>query len=91
MCDEATLKKLRNQNASPVSVEQAYQLVEDLKLDGYVECSALTQSGINIVFTDAANLAVGKPSSSSMGTTPKRLKYSQDHSHRHSHKKCVIL
>jgi len=62
--DENVVKRLEKQNLAPVSLSQALELVEELKLDGYEECSAATQAGVKVVFDEAANLAIGRPSTS---------------------------
>jgi small GTP-binding protein len=59
--DDATMRSLARQSLAPVTRDQALKIAEELKLEGYVECSGLTQAGVKVVFDEAAHLAVGKP------------------------------
>lgn len=54
------LQRLRKDRLKPVSTEQGVKLASRLGADCYVECSALTQTGLKTVF-DAAILAVLEP------------------------------
>jgi len=96
MNNDAIIKSLAKQNTGPVSYKQALELVDELKLDGYLECSALTQSGVNEVFMDAANLAVGKPAVCKLNLSPSKKLKSSSVAHHHHYRtkkdkdKCVI-
>jgi len=59
--DDATMRSLARQSLAPITRDQALRVADELKLEGYVECSGLTQAGVKVVFDEAANLAVGKP------------------------------
>ena len=60
--DEQKLQDLQKKKHRPVSKERAEQVVEDLKLVGYKECSAYTQDGLKDVFDEAIMLALDPPS-----------------------------
>jgi len=59
--DEETLRALSKQSLIPVPRDAAEDLVKELHLSGYLECSGLTQTGVKVVFDEASRLAVGKP------------------------------
>jgi len=59
--DEETMRTLSRQNMAPISRDAAEDLVKELHLAGYLECSGLTQAGVKVVFDEASRLAVGKP------------------------------
>jgi len=59
--DDNIMRALAKQNLAPVGRDQALKIVDDLKMEGYVECSGLTQAGVKAVFDEAAHLAVGRP------------------------------
>jgi len=59
--DEETLRTLAKQNMAPIPRDAAEDLIKELHLAGYLECSGLTQAGVKVVFDEASRLAVGKP------------------------------
>eukprot|EP01113_Clastostelium_recurvatum_P031950 TRINITY_DN4047_c0_g1_i1.p1 TRINITY_DN4047_c0_g1~~TRINITY_DN4047_c0_g1_i1.p1 ORF type:complete len:222 (+),score=27.63 TRINITY_DN4047_c0_g1_i1:64-729(+) len=58
---DETIHSLTKEGLSPVTTDQAWAVVDELALAGYLECSGLTRKGIDSVFDDAVRLAVGKP------------------------------
>jgi len=94
--DDATMRSLARQSLAPITRDQALRVAEELKLDGYVECSGLTQAGVKVVFDEAANLAVGKPLAkdssgmlSSSGSS-KRLKKGNSSSGKRKRRCCIL-
>lgn len=63
--DSAINEGLRNQGLAPITKEQGECLCRELHLNGYVECSALTQKGLKQVFDEAARIVVGTSTSAS--------------------------
>jgi len=59
--NEETIHQLTKDSLAPINQDQAWKLVTDLGMSGYLECSGLTRRGIDAVFDDAVRLAVGKP------------------------------
>jgi small GTP-binding protein len=51
--DPKTLKKLKDENQCPTTPEQGSQLAREVGAVTYMECSALTQTGVNEVFYEA--------------------------------------
>jgi Ras-related C3 botulinum toxin substrate 1 len=51
--DTETLNKLKQKHMEPVSSEQSLQAVKDIGAVKYLECSALTQTGLKNVFDEA--------------------------------------
>nr|KAG5712279.1 hypothetical protein BaRGS_023858 [Batillaria attramentaria] len=64
---EAEHARLAKEGMKTVPEEEGQQLAKDLNMDGYIECSALTQDGLNEVFDYAARLAL-----TSTKTAPRR-------------------
>jgi len=58
--DPETVQKLKSKGLSPITPAQGNQLAKDINAIGYVECSALTQKNLKVVF-DAAIRAVLQP------------------------------
>jgi Ras-related C3 botulinum toxin substrate 1 len=51
--DTETLNKLKQKHMEPVLSEQSLQAVKDIGAVKYLECSALTQTGLKNVFDEA--------------------------------------
>jgi len=56
--DEVTLEKLKARNQKVVTVEEAEQVANDVKAEGYMECSALTGEGVKAVFEKAMRIVL---------------------------------
>lgn len=48
--DKDTIAKLKEKGVSPITYPQGLQLCKDLKLQMYLECSALNQKGLKVCF-----------------------------------------
>ena len=59
--DPATIQTLSEVKQKPVTVEAAEQLALEIKAVKYVECSALTQKGLQNVFVKAVLAALKPP------------------------------
>jgi Ras-related C3 botulinum toxin substrate 1 len=59
--DEGTLQKLREKNIAPISYEQGVAFSKEISAMRYMECSALTQQGLNTVFEETVKIVVGYP------------------------------
>ena len=52
--DAATIEKLSEEKQTPITIEAAEMLAQELRAVKYVECSALTQKGLKNVFDEAS-------------------------------------
>ena len=58
--DRDTIEKLKEQDSSPITYEMGFKLARDLRFKKFMECSALTQKGLNNVFEAAIRLIILK-------------------------------
>ncbi|XP_074647631.1 ras-related C3 botulinum toxin substrate 1-like [Tubulanus polymorphus] len=56
--DSDTIARLKEKHVTPISNEQGLQMAEEIHAVKYLECSALTQEGLKMVFDEAARAAV---------------------------------
>jgi len=75
--DDATMRALARANLAPINRDQALKAMEELNLSGYLECSGLTQTGVKVVFEEAARLAVGLPLTAARDQNPNTKKSSK--------------
>lgn len=54
--DPEVLKKLKENNQSPISQQQGAALARQIQASKYIECSALNQDGVSDVFTEAVRI-----------------------------------
>ncbi|KAF5285737.1 hypothetical protein FQR65_LT02265 [Abscondita terminalis] len=59
--DATTIEKLAKKKETPISIEQGIELARELEAVEYVECSALTQRELKIVFNEAILAALLEP------------------------------
>ena len=59
--DAATVEKLAKNKQRPLSLDMGDRLARELRAVKYVECSALTQKGLNNVFDEAVFAALDHP------------------------------
>ena len=55
--DKGTIEKLSEERLAPITYEQGMQMAKEIGAFKYVECSALTQKGLNDVFDTAVAAA----------------------------------
>jgi len=51
--DAGTVEKLASKKQAPITYEQGLQMIQDISAVKYMECSALTQTGLKAVFDEA--------------------------------------
>ena len=51
--DQETIEKLKTKRLSPITYPQGLQLQKELGAANYMECSAVTQKNIKLVFDEA--------------------------------------
>ena len=56
--DPELIQRLRGRNQIPINSNQGFELAKRMNCAKYVECSALTQSGIRTVFEEAIRAAL---------------------------------
>ncbi|EMS11218.1 Rho family GTPase [Entamoeba histolytica HM-3:IMSS] len=54
------IRKLADENQKPITTEEGEKLAKDIKAVCYMECSALTRSGLNQVFDEAIHIVLNK-------------------------------
>jgi len=56
--DPATREKLASKKQAPITYEQGLQMVQEIGAVKYMECSALTQTGLKAVFDEAIRAVI---------------------------------
>ena len=51
--DKDTIEKLKEKKLQPITYPQGLQMMKDIGAVKYLECSALTQKGLKVVFDEA--------------------------------------
>jgi Ras-related C3 botulinum toxin substrate 1 len=59
--DRNTVERLREINLAPITFEQGIDAAKKIKAIKYLECSALTQRGLQKVFEEAVLAVIGSP------------------------------
>jgi len=59
--DQGTVEKLQSKKQAPISYEQGLQMVNEIGAVKYMECSALTQTGLKAVFDEAIRAVISPP------------------------------
>jgi len=59
--DQGTIEKLAQKKQSPISYEQGLQMAQEIGAVKYMECSALTQTGLKAVFDEAIRAVISPP------------------------------
>jgi len=58
--DRETLAKLKERDQTPITWQQGEQMAKEIKAIRYMECSALTQKGLKVVFDEAIQIVLFK-------------------------------
>ncbi|XP_056612279.1 ras homolog family member Ga [Triplophysa dalaica] len=66
--DPEVLKKLKENNQSPITQQQGGALARQIQASKYIECSALIQDGVSEVFTEAVSIYLNPTPSASKKT-----------------------
>ena len=72
--DPATREKLAGKKQSPITYEQGLQMVQEIGAVKYMECSALTQTGLKAVFDEAIRAVISPPAAKGKGKGGKKEK-----------------
>lgn len=71
--DKETLARLKERDLAPITWQQGEQIAKEIKAVRYMECSALTQKGLKVVFDEAIQIVLfkdkAKPAKSSKKCT----------------------
>lgn len=59
--DEAMVQRLRARGETAITGDEGEELCRELDLQGFMECSALTQEGLHATFTKAIDIAIDPP------------------------------
>ncbi len=59
--DSDTLARLADKKMQPISADQGERLAKELGCVKYLECSALTQTGLKNVFDEAIRVVLNPP------------------------------
>jgi len=72
--DEGQLEKLRAKNQQPVTKEEGEKIAQELGAKAYIECSALKNEGIKLIFDKAIKTALFDKATSTQqnSSTPKK-------------------
>lgn len=65
--DDKTIKELESKSQRMVTTQEAQRMAKDVGCVLYIECSALTQTGIKGIFDDAIRAAMTPPPKKSSG------------------------
>jgi len=65
--DPSTREKLAGKKQSPITYEQGLQMVQEIGAVKYMECSALTQTGLKAVFDEAIRAVISPPATKGRG------------------------
>jgi Ras-related C3 botulinum toxin substrate 1 len=69
--DADVLSKLEVKQQAPINHEQGMQMMKEIGAAKYMECSALTQQGLNAIFVEAVRAAIGVGPKASINRTPR--------------------
>jgi Ras-related C3 botulinum toxin substrate 1 len=78
--DRDTLEKLQQKKQSPVTQEQALEMVKEIGAVKYLECSALRQETLKVVFEEAIRAVLKEHEEVNTGS-----------SRKHRRNRCLLL
>jgi Ras-related C3 botulinum toxin substrate 1 len=58
--DKVTIERLAEKKQAPISHQQGMQMAQEIRAVKYMECSALTQAGVNAVFDEVIRIALSE-------------------------------